>query len=125
MELRHKKHLKKNLLLSTLVLFSFVSAACSSKPTMYRWNEYEAITYDIYINPGKADTDTQIAKLTEEIGKTHAEGKRVAPGLHAHLAYMYFLKGNTSAAHQEFNREKSLFPESEKFVDGILERMNK
>lgn len=83
------------------------------------------MTFDIYMNPEKADTDTQIITLTEEIEKTHADGKRVAPGLHAHLGYMYFLKGNTPAAQQAFNKEKALFPESEKFINGILERMNK
>ncbi len=124
MEVMKREGLKKSVLLGMVLLFFLFSVACS-KPTLYRWNEYEAVTHDMFINPGKADTGTQIVKLTEEIEKTHANGQRVPPGLHIHLGYMYFLKGNIGAAHQEFEIEKQLFPESKKFIDGILERMKK
>ncbi|MEC4678137.1 MAG: DUF4810 domain-containing protein, partial [Nitrospirota bacterium] len=80
---------------------------------------------DMYFNPGKADTETQIVKLTEDIDKAYAAGKKVPPGLHAHLGYMYFLKGNTGSAHKAFEMEKTLFPESTTFINGILKRMKK
>ncbi len=124
MELRNVDRFKQVMIVSATFLFFGVMFGCA-KPTIYRWNAYESITHDMYINPGNADTDTQIVKLTEEIEKTHAEGKKVAPGLHAHLGYMYFLKGNSEFALREFNTEKQLFPESKKFIDGILERMNR
>jgi hypothetical protein len=38
---------------------------------------------------------------------------------------MHFLQGDALAAAQEFNTEKTLFPESAKFVDGLLGRLKK
>ena len=78
-----------------------------------------------YVGPGKIDSDTQIAKLSENIEQARAQGKPVPPGVHAHLGYLYFLQGNPSAAQQEFETEKSLFPESAVFVDGLVQRMSR
>ena len=67
----------------------------------------------------------QVAKLSEDIMRTQAEGKRVPPGVHAHLGYMYFMLGNTEAAYQEFVTERDMFPESATFIDGMLQRLRK
>ena len=98
---------------------------CTQKQSIYRWGVYESLVYDMYAKPGKADPGTQVAKLSEDIARTQAEGKRVPPGVHAHLGYMYYLQGNTDAAQQEFATERELFPESATFVDGILKRLRK
>src|SRR3972149_7373110 len=89
-------------------------SACAPK-TFYHWGNYEDIVYAGYVSPGKIDSDTQIAKLSENIEQARAQGKPVPPGVHAHLGYLYFLQGNPSAAQQEFETEKSLFPESAVF----------
>ena len=100
-----------------------LSACAQSKPPLYRWGAYENLLYDMYARPGKAEPGVQIARLTEDIERTHAEGKRVPPGVHAHLGYMYYTQGNETAALEEFATERELFPESATFIDGMESRL--
>jgi hypothetical protein len=100
-------------------------SGCTQKQPIYRWGVYESLLYDMYTKPGKADPGTQVAKLSEDIERTQTEGKRVPPGVHAHLGYMYYLQGRTDNAQAEFETERELFPESSTFVEGILKRLRK
>ncbi len=103
----------------------FLSTGCSSGGPIYQWGSYEQLLYDMYENPGKAAPGRQIEALNRDIERATAKGKRIAPGVHGHLGYLYFAQGRVDAAAQEFALEKELFPESSHFVDGILERMKR
>jgi hypothetical protein len=110
---------------SLVVIASMIIIGCAAPESLYYWGDYEELIYQMYIKPGLADTGTQILKLKEDINKASAVGKFVPPGLHAHLGYMYFLQGDTSDAILELATEKKLFPESSRFVDGLLGRIKK
>ena len=112
-------------ILAAATIAAVLSSSCAQKPPIYRWGDYEDLVYEMYAKPGKADPGTQVAKLSEDVARTEAEGKRVPPGVHAHLGYMYYLQGSRDAAYQEFVTERELFPESATFVDGILRRLRK
>lgn len=99
-------------------------SACAVHPALYSWGRYEEMIYQMYMKPGEADPVAQTAKLTEDIEKAKAGGKPVPPGVHAHLAYLYYQQGNIGGAQQELQIEKTLFPESAAFVDGVLERLS-
>ena len=107
--------------LAALLLASGVG--CATPTPIYRWGVYENLIYNMYANPGEADPSTQIAQLTEDIARTHAEGQRVPPGVHAHLGFLYYTQGQVDLAYEEFSTEKELFPESTTFIDGLLARM--
>lgn len=111
--------------LPLLIALAALGSACAQPTSLYRWGEYESLVYDMYMRPGKADPTTQIAKLNEEIERTNAEGQHVPPGVHAHLGYLYYGQGQLDAAYEQFTIEKTLFPESATFVDGVLTRMKK
>ena len=98
---------------------------CATPESLYYWGDYENLVYEMYVEPGAADPATQVQKLKEDISEASAKGKRVPPGLRAHLGYMYFLQGNTHDAALEFGTEKKLFPESTKFIDGLMGRLKK
>jgi hypothetical protein len=100
-------------------------SACAPQKTLYDWGSYEQLVYEMYAKPGKADPGTQIAKLTEDVARINAEGRHVAPGVHAHLGYLYYTQGQSALAQEEFLIEKQLFPESAVFIDGMLARMQK
>jgi len=100
-------------------------SACAQQKTLYDWGSYEQLVYEMYAKPGKADPGTQIAKLTEDVARINAEGRHVAPGVHAHLGYLYYTQGQSALAQEEFLIEKQLFPESAVFIDGMLARMQK
>jgi hypothetical protein len=112
--------LQGSLLLAALCALN----ACASRDVYY-WGHYEGLVYDMYAKPGEADPGTQVAQLTEDIDKAHAAGKPVPPGVHAHLGYVYYQQGNLGGAEQEFQTEKTLFPESASFIDGLLQRMKR
>ncbi len=102
---------------------ALLAAGCAeTEAPLYRWGNYENLIYDMYVNPGKAEPGVQIAKLSEDIQRANAEGKRVPPGVHAHLGYMYYTQGNQGEALQEFALERELYPESAVFIDGMLSR---
>ena len=98
---------------------------CATSEPLYYWGNYEDLIYQMHIKPGSADPATQVRKLNEDINAASSEGKPVPPGLHAHLGYMYFLQNDTQSAVLEFETEKKLFPESAKFVDGLMGRLKK
>lgn len=105
------------------VLTAMVISGCANRqPQMYYWGEYEALIYDMYVEAGTAEADVQIEKLTADIDKASNAGKRVPPGVYAHLGFMYASKGNVNLAVEAFNQEKALFPESAKFIDGMMDR---
>ena len=62
----------------------------------------------------------QVEKLEEDYQKARATNKRMPPGWHAHLGYLYFHLGKLDQAKQEFVTEKAEFPESAIFIDRFL-----
>jgi len=90
---------------------------------MYHWGSYEDLIYRMYVQPGKATPQIQIAQLTEDIERAAAGGQQVPPGVHAHLGYLYSMQGDPDAARRELEVEKALYPEAATFVDGLLARM--
>lgn len=108
--------------LAALALTLLVSGCSTTKPTFY-WGHYEPLIYSMYMEPGSADSGTQIALLTQDIERAEANGVRIAPGIHAHLGYMYAMEGNMPQAKSEFLIEKTLFPESAVLIDGMLQRL--
>jgi hypothetical protein len=67
----------------------------------------------------------QIEKLERDYQKARAENKRVPPGFHAQLGYLYFQVGKLDAARQERETEKAEFPESAVFIDRLMANLKK
>lgn len=96
-----------------------------AKPTLYSWGRYEELIYVSYAAPGKVSPEMQVEQLEQDYQKARAENKRVPPGFHAHLGYMYFQLGKLDQARQELETEKAEFPESAVFVDRLLANLRK
>ena len=108
---------------SALSLLSiFLMAGCATNKEIYYWGEYEQLIHDAYTKPGSADPATQIEKLNADIQKTEAMGKRVAPGIYAHLGFLYAVEGKDSQSKAAFKQEQTLYPESNTFIEGMLNR---
>ena len=89
---------------------------------MYYWGSYEGLIYQMYAEAGTAEPDVQIEKLNKDIQRTVERGGKTPPGVHAHLGFMYAAAGNMPLAMASFDEEKRLFPESAKFIDGMMAR---
>lgn len=96
--------------------------ACETTSSLYYWGDYEQLVYEMYNKPGKAPPELQVDKLSADIERAQSSGRKVAPGIHAHLGMMYASIGNMAAAEAAFANEKALYPESEVFLDGMLQR---
>jgi hypothetical protein len=109
----------KKIGLSLLVL---VLTGCATNNSIYHWGNYESIILNSYVEAGSEDALTQISKLTADIQRAESVGKKVPPGVYAHLAVMYAKRGMDLEAKNSLLMEKALYPESTKFIDGLLAR---
>ena len=107
-------------LFSLAVLF----AGCQA-PTIYSWGHYENLIYASYAAPGKVPPEKQIEKLEEDYQKARSAGKRMGPGFHAQLGFLYYQTGKTDQARQEFETEKAEFPESAVFMARLETNLKK
>jgi hypothetical protein len=95
-------------------------AGCATRPTLYTWGSYEEVIYASYAAPGKIPAESQVEALEKDYQQARATNKRMPPGWHAHLGYLYYQLGKTDQARQELQTEKAEFPESAVFMDRLL-----
>jgi len=100
-------------------------AGCGAPRTIYSWGSYEGLVYTMYARPDKAPPELQVTKLEEDFQKARSKNKPMPPGWHAHLGYLYFELGKADQARQQFETEKTHFPESAVFMDRLLANLNK
>ncbi len=115
----------RTLCISAITCALLFTSGCATTKTMYDWGNYENILYKMYKEPGSQTPEVQIEALTQNIQKGEAEGKKVPPGLYAHLGLMHSIAGNEGKAQEALNMEKSLFPDSAILIDGMLDRAKK
>lgn len=110
-----------------LILSACLSlGACETgSKQIYYWGSYEAQLYELLSNPNGSDVGKQIRELEQDIERSEASQKPLAPGLLAHLGFLYSAQGNYQAAQALFEKEKVLYPESRVFIDRVIESMEK
>lgn len=113
-----------NIKLLALLAITLLAQGCAHKSNIYYWGDYENIIQDIYLNPGQADSVTQIYKLNQTIEQAENKGLKVPPGVFAHLGMVHAQSGNLGLARESLLQEKALYPESSVFIDGLLSRSN-
>ena len=109
---------------SLLLMVAALLTGCA-EPSIYSWGRYESVVYTTFSDPGKVPPERQVELLEEDYQKARSENKPVPTGFHAHLGYLYVQLGKADAARQEFETEKSLFPESAVFMDRLLKNLAK
>ena len=114
----------KRLSLLTLLLVALLSG-CATNTDHYYWGTYEAQLYQMSVEPGVTDPDAQINALENDIAMAQEKGKPIPPGLHAHLGMMYAATGNIEKSAENFEIEKTLYPESSVLIDGMMARAAK
>jgi len=113
------------LLPAALIGATVLVAGCATKPTLYTWGSYEDTIYVSYSQPGRLSPADQAAALEQDYQRARAANKRMPPGWHAHLGYLYYEMGQLDQARQELLTEKAEFPESAGFVDRLTANLDK
>ena len=111
------------------ILFLAVAAValltgCQS-PDIYYWGHYEKSVYIAYVKPDKATPELQARMMEEDMHKAVSANKPLPPGFHAHLGNLYYQMGKSDLALQEFQKEKTQFPESAVFMDRLIANLAK
>jgi hypothetical protein len=104
---------------------SMLLAGCAARPTLYSWGNYEDVIYASYSSKNDFPAEKQIAIMEQDYQVARSQNKRMPPGWHAQLGYLYYEIGKTDQAEQELMTEKAEFPESTAFVDRLLQNLNK
>ncbi|MHC4201988.1 MAG: DUF4810 domain-containing protein [Planctomycetota bacterium] len=99
-------------------------SGCMSGTYSYYWGSYEDSVHGMCLKEKGYDSGKEFERLTREIERTEASRWRlVPPGKYMYVGYLHYLAGDREAAKSYFLKEKEWFPESARFVDGMLERM--
>jgi len=86
---------------------------------VYYWGHYENLVYTTYAKPGKATAESQVLVMQADEQKAAAANKPLPPGFHAHLGCLYYQTGKGDLALEEFQKEKTQFPESAVLMDRL------
>lgn len=96
-------------------------AACGSSPSLYEWGDYQGSVYAL--TTADVDIGAEIDSIQTTLKRGVDRGKPAAPGMHAHLGYLYLVSDDPDNATAAFETEKELYPESAVFIDGLMERL--
>lgn len=105
-------------LLALTLAASTLLAGCAAPKTLYQWEGYEPQVYEYF--KGEEPKEAQVEALERDLQKIRSTGKAVPPGYHAHLGLLYLSMGKDDQMVQQFNTEKTLFPESSTYMDFLL-----
>ncbi|MGO4326964.1 DUF4810 domain-containing protein [Cupriavidus sp. 2TAF22] len=101
---------------------SVLLAGCASPKTLYQWESYQPQVYQYFKGEPK---QAQIEALERDMQKIVAAGATPPPGYHAHLGLLYADIGKDDQMVQEFQTEKTLFPESATYVDFLMKNVKR
>lgn len=104
---------------------SIALVGCAHQEPLYTWGHYEDQIYSTYAEPGKMSPEMQVEQLEQDYQKARAANKRMHPGFHAQLGYLYVQLGKLDQARQEFATEKAEFPESAVLMDRMTANLAK
>jgi hypothetical protein len=95
--------------------------AAPSKP-LYQWEGYQPEVYQYFKGESK---QAQIAELEKGLAKIKSTNGATPPGYHAHLGLLYSNVGKDDRMIEEFQTEKTLFPESAAYIDFLMKNVKK
>jgi hypothetical protein len=111
--------------LAAALLAATAMTGCAHAPKpLYAWGDYQGKVYEHLKGQGNGP-EQQILDLEKDLELAASEGATPPPGLYAHLGLLYLSVGKADQAVQFWGKEKSLFPESTRFVDYLLGNMKK
>lgn len=112
------------MLIAALSGGALLSGCVTPQQKLYQWEGYQPQVYQYFKTQGNS-VEAQITVLERDIQKIRAKGNTPPPGYHAHLGLLYSQIGKADQVVQEFETEKTLFPESTPYMDFLLKKFKK
>ena len=110
--------------IALLALVSTLGACATKAPPLYSWQGYQA-NLDAYFRGSSLSPDAQAQLMEKDLQKIQTSGFAVPPGYHAHLGLLYAEQGDLDRFAQQVQIEKTLYPESQTFMDFLLRNFKK
>lgn len=105
---------------TSIALGLLVLCVACAPTSRFEWGNYEMALYRYHKQP--AEREAYRAALVQAIERGEARN-RVAPGLNAELGYLSLEAGDAGGAIALFEREVVLYPESARFLNGVIEQL--
>ena len=95
-------------------------SACAQQPkTLYTWDSYQPSVY-AYLTEDSTDALSAKESMEENVEAARADGEVLPPGFRAHLGMLYLKSGQPDKAFEQFEGEKTAYPESVGFMDFLI-----
>ena len=107
------------------IALGFFIAGCTHQPTyLYEYGDYSQSYYADKKNMSQ-ESSLKLQHSMEELIEKRVESLsgRVPPGIYANLGYIYLKSGNPDKAIANFEKEKLTYPESARFMDRLIKKV--
>ncbi|GAA0859725.1 DUF4810 domain-containing protein [Aliiglaciecola litoralis] len=112
--------MKKLAFVGLLVL---LMGGCAANKDMLYWGDYSSTLYDYKKEPSDETRAAHVESLEDIIAKSTQRGTRIPPGVYAELGYMHIETGSTELGAKYLQLEVDTYPESQKFISTIQQRI--
>lgn len=92
---------------------------CQATKPLYHYGSYQNNVYEHFKNEDSTVTQ-EIDALEKTISDSSRQKLPVAPGVYAHLGFLYLQSGQRDTGISYLHKEKQLYPESAKYIDFLL-----
>jgi hypothetical protein len=107
-----------------LLAVALALGGCAQAPRpLYHWDRYQTSLYEHFKADGKGP-DEQLRALQAQAEKARGLGAALPPGFRAHLAMVYLQLDRPDEARAQLEAEKAAFPESARYMDFLLARLD-
>lgn len=104
---------------SAAALTALLVAGCQTTKPLYNYGSYQSNLYE-HFKGDDAAVLKQIENLEKTIAESNAKNLNIAPGIYAHLGYLYLQTGQADTGFSYFNKEKETYPESAQYIDFLM-----
>ena len=111
-------------LLALCLPSALILGGCATQKNLYNWGSYQPQVY-AYLKSDSTSPQAQLNELEKGLQLASSKGEKVPPGYHAHMGLLYLNTGSPDKAVAAWDREKSLFPESTKYINFLMSNMKK
>jgi hypothetical protein len=106
-----------------VIAATLLTGGCAAPVQMYHWPDYQRNVYD-YMKGEAANPAEQLQRMSKQVDAASVAGRPLPPGFRAHVAMLQIQLGQYAEAKQQFEAEKTAFPESAKYMDFLLKQMS-
>ncbi|MDR0907536.1 MAG: DUF4810 domain-containing protein [Rikenellaceae bacterium] len=113
----------RKFLLLTIIALGAVS--CATQTQLYNWAGYDNAVYAYTKTSDAKSTESLMAVYRKLIDNSGGSRKVPPPGVCADYGFLLIQGGKTAEGKALLAKETTLYPESKKFIDRILERFER